>query len=257
MKILLSTLLALALAPGCAVPSLDVMPRYGSLDIDGSFGITNSGTLTLADLSQAGFEKDNGVLGLRADLDFGAPRLVISLQDSSHDGAGTLSADLTNGAGETISAGSSVDSALDIGLYQGVLTWDLFPGDTGELGIGLGIVAIDIDASITESGGSTLDIDEFAPIPVISLRGGVKLGDLEVSGLLNAMEASVGFNELSFIDLDLFARYAIVGGEDRLRVSAGLGYRHAELDIESSEDGEDIAVNFAFTGPYLLFQLSF
>jgi hypothetical protein len=71
------------------------------------------------------------------------------------------------------------------------------------------------------------------------------------------MEASVGFNELSFIDLDLFARYAIVGGEDRLRVSAGLGYRHAELDIESSEDGEDIAVNFAFTGPYLLFQLSF
>ena len=124
----LVALSCLALTVGCAVPSVDVMPRYGTLDVDGSFGVQDTsggGTLTRADLSTAGFQKDDSVLGLRADLDFGAPRVMLSGQSSNHDGSGTLSATLTDSNGNTIVAGTPVDSKLDLGLYQGVVTWDL------------------------------------------------------------------------------------------------------------------------------------
>ncbi len=243
----------------CAVPSADITPRYGTFDVDGDFGIGDAnGVLATADIGQAGFSKDSGVLGVRADLDFGSPTLMLSAQRSNHDGSGTLSADLTNADGQTISAGAAVDSKLDLGLYQGILTWDLVPGDLAEVGLGFGVVGVDLSSSVTDTGpgGDTLDIDEFVPIPVLALRGGTQLGGLELSGVLDGMMASIQYDELTFIDLDVLARYRIFGGDDRMRFSVGLGYRHVALDVDSKEDGEEITLDVTFSGPYVLLQFS-
>ncbi|MCB9916017.1 MAG: hypothetical protein H6828_12880 [Planctomycetes bacterium] len=251
-----------ALACGCAAPSVDVMPRFGAVDPSGNFGIRDTGgvgTLNTADIEQAGFTKDDSVLGLRADLDAGMPRVTLALQQSNHDGSGTLSASLTDSNGNTINAGAPVDSKLDLGLYQGIVTWDVLPTEVWELGLGLGLVGVDVDASVTDTspGGDTLDVNELVPIPVLAVRGGVVLGDFEITALLDGFRAAVKYDEVTFVDLDLFARYRLLGGEDRLRLSAGLGYRYTRLDVESNEDGEEIALDLGFSGPYLMLQASF
>ena len=257
----LVSLFALAACFSCAAPSVDITPRYGTFDIDGEFGIKGTaggGTLATADIGQAGFSEDSGVLGVRADLNFGMPTLMLSAQSSNHDGSGTLSEDLTNADGQSIDKNATVDSKLDLGLYQGILTWDFVPTDVAELGLGFGVVGVDLSSSVTDKspGGDTLDIDEFVPIPVLALRGGTQLGDFELSGVVDGMMASVQYDELTFIDLDVLARYRIYGGEDRMRFSIGLGYRHMALDVESKEDGEEIVLDVAFSGPYVLLQFS-
>ncbi len=256
----LAALVILALIPGCAIPSLDVMPRYGTFDVDGNFGVqdSGSGSSLTADMGQAGFSKDNSVTGLRADLDFGMPRIMLSAQSSTHDGSGTLSTALTDANGNSIPINAPVDSTLDLGLYQGVVTWDFFPTDIGELGLGFGVVGVDVKGSITDTtvGGDTLDLDEFAPIPVLALRGGVELAGFEFSGMLNGMKLGVSDTDLYFLDLDLFARYAFFGGDDRMRFSLGLGYRRVDIDLESNEGGERIVLDAGFSGPYVFLQFS-
>jgi hypothetical protein len=257
---LLAALSFFALSLGCAAPSVDLIPRYGTLDIDGNFGIKGpgNGLFATADIGQAGFSEDSGVIGLRADLNMGSPTLMLSAQSSNHDGSGTLSADLTNADGQSISAGAAIDSKLELGLYQGILTWDLVPSDLAEVGIGFGVVGLDLSSSVTDTspGGDTLDIDEFAPVPVLALRGGAQLGDFEVSGVLDGMMASIQYDELTFIDLDVLARYRLFGGEDRMRFSVGLGYRHMALDVQTKEDNEEVALDISFSGPYVLLQFS-
>lgn len=254
------TTITLALSAGCAVPSVDVMPRYGVVNVDGTFGVkdkSSPGALESADLGTAGFQKDSSVLGLRADVDFGMPRVVVSLQNSNHDGSGVLDATLTDSNGNTIVANTPVDSKLDLGVYQGLVTWDLVPTDLAEFGIGFGLTAIDADASVTEQGGSNaLDVDELIPLPVLALRGGVQAGDLELTGLLDGMKLSLSNDEVSFIDFDVFARYAVFGGDERMRLSIALGYRHIEVDLEADDGSEQALLDASFSGPYFALQFS-
>ena len=257
----LTLVLALSLSAGCAIPSVDVMPRYGTVDAEGSFGVrdkTTPGSLETADMGTAGFQKDDSVLGLRADMDLGMPRFMVSLQNSNHDGSGTLDANLTDSDGNNITVGTPVDSRLDLGLYKGVVTFDLFPTEMFELGLGFGLAAIDAEASITDTapGGDTLDVDELVPLPVLALRGGVQLGNFEVSGLLDGMKLSASDDDVTYVDLDLFARYAFFGGEDRMRLSVALGYRHVDVDLEADDGDEEALLDATFSGPYFALQFS-
>ncbi|MCP5065042.1 MAG: hypothetical protein GY946_00625 [bacterium] len=132
------------------------------------------------------------------------------------------------------------------------------PTDLIDAGIGLGIGVVDVDATLTEvTTTNSVHTDEVLPIPQLAGHLGVDLGDFEAKGLLSGFQISTSGDELSFIDLDLLARYHLFGGDDRLSGSIALGYRSTKLSIDYEDDGDMVDVAFRFNGPYLAFVLSF
>ncbi len=247
---------------GCAVPSGDAMLRYGPLDIDGDFGVRSKGStgpFQKSDVKAAGFGKDKGVLGLRGDVDFGSPTLTITLQNSSHGGVGVVTERLDDGKGNVIEAGSSVSSNLDLGLYQGLLTFDLIPTDTVDVGLGAGLTGVDFDAVITDittPAGDTITESQFIPIPLLAVDAGVELGALRAGGTLSGMAITISGDSVTYLDLDLNARYRLLGSGGGPAGSIGLGYRLLDLDVEY-EDDYDIEVGLRFNGPYFGLIFSF
>jgi hypothetical protein len=254
-----STLLALSLVPlaSCAIPRLDVMARYGPFDVDGDLGVQSGGVTATNSMSEAGIEEDDSVLGGRVDLDLGMPKIIVSGQRSDQGGDGTLAADLEFD-GTTITAGSDVSTDFDLGLYNALFLFDLFPTDTFELAIGLGITAFDIDATFTEVGGpNEIDLDETLPVPVLAVNAGIVFGSFEVQGLLSGMKASYDDNDVTVVDLDAFGRWAFLGTDSRMRASLIGGYRYIDFDLEYEDDGDDVEFDASFNGPYVGLEFSF
>jgi len=252
--LLLAGGLALA-GTSCFLPNASVEPRYGRFELDGELAIADStlGITASNSLDDLGLQDDSGVPGIRGDVKWGSPHLTVMWQSSSHDGSGQLTADLSDGD-VTIPVGTAVDSALDLGLGEALLTFDLFPGDTFEVGIGLGAVLLDIDASFT-GGGETIDADQALPLPVLAARGGVQFGKLDAQAVLSGFDASYDGDDVRFLDLDLFLRYSLFGGADGTHGALILGWRRLDLDAEYDDSGESVHADAVFDGPYVGFSL--
>lgn len=249
--------MVLLLAGGCAVPAVDIMPRYGTFDVEGNFGITNSpsGAVPVADMNVAGFGKDGGFLGLRADLDAGSPVFSLSTQITEHGGSGIVENTLTSGDG-TILDGSMVDSEMSLGLHQMAVTFDMVPSDMIDVGLGFGVTVIDLDASMTD-GFESLTTRKTLPMPVLALRGKVDLGDFEATGMISGMDVSVNGDSAFFLDLDLFAQYHLLGGDERVAGAIALGYRSTRLALDYEDNSDRIKADLRFSGPYVAIVVSF
>lgn len=244
-------ILLLAIPAACATPRLQVMPRYTPFDVDGDFGISAAGVESTNSWDDLGAERDDGVLGLRADFKWGMPHLTISTQSSTHDGDGTLTADIDQG-GTTFTAGSDVATELDLGIHQGVLTFDLAPTDMVEFGLGLGVTLLDVDMAITDDfSGDTISTDESVPMPVLAVRGGLRHGDFEAAALVTGMSLDISDVDVSFFDIDLFGRWKFFGGDDHIRGSLVIGYRMVTLEVDYDDDDEEVEVDLDMTGPYI------
>lgn len=246
-----------SLTAGCAIPSVDVAPRYGYMDVDGSYSLLNTNNAgssfgTSADLNTAGIDKDDSYLGARIDLDLGMPVLTLTTQTTNHGGDGTLNAVL-----DPFVINEAVTTNLDLGIHSLAMTWDIIPTDYVDIGIGLGVTVIDLDASITDSGGTSITADETIPIPVLAIRARVELGDFRFAALMSGIDLDLGTDEASFYDFDLMAEYHLLGGDSRLSGSIGLGYRHTTLDFAYEDGGDDIDVEMDLDGPYIAFVLTF
>jgi hypothetical protein len=251
MRLHLLPILLLTIPAACSTPRFQVMPRYMPVDIDGGFGISSTGIDASNDLDDIGVEKDSGVIGARVDLKWGMPHLTLSTQTSAHDGNGTLTADLGQD-GTTIPAGADVHTDLDLGLHQAVLTFDLAPTDIVELGLGLGVTAIDLDMKVTDDDtGETIDTDEAVPLPVLALRGAVRQGNFEVAALVTGMSLDISDVDVSFFDVDVFGRWKFLGGDDHLRGSLVIGYRMVTLDVEYDDGDDEVELDMDLTGPYI------
>ena len=250
-------MLLAALASGCAAPSFDVAPRYGSFDLEGHFGITSNttGEIPVSDMNRAGIGKDDGFFGLKAEIDIGAPVFTLSTQQTDHGGSGVVDNDLMSG-GDMIAAGTAVDSDVQFGLHQLAATFDLIPGDRFDVGLGLGLTIADLDAVMT-GGGDTIDTDRTLPIPVLALRAKVDLGDFEATGMVSGFDISVDGERVDFVDIDLAAQYRLFGARDRLAGSIAAGYRVVNLGVDYEEDGDRIDTRFRFKGPYVAFVFGF
>jgi hypothetical protein len=253
----LAAILAATLAPSCSLPRFDVAPRYGQFNVDGNFGASSSGNVVENSLSDAGIEDDDGMGGLRADFKWGLVHLVTNVQQSKHDGDGTLSADIDLG-GTTINAGADVETDFDLGLYNALLLFDFLPTDMFELNVGLGVSGLDIDAKFEEVGtGTTIETDELLPVPVVCLGAGVQLSRFEVAGILSAMDASYEGNDVEFYDFDAFGRFAFFRPDSLGRVSILAGYRLVDVNAEYEDGGDNVSVDATFDGPYLGLEISF
>jgi hypothetical protein len=246
----------LALLAACSAPRLDVTPRFGTFDIEGKLGISESGSVAEADLETAGLEKDDSVFGLRADFDWGPSHVFVSGQQTTHDGSGTLDASFSSG-GVTIPAGADVASDLDLGLYTGAYTFDFFPTDLFELGLGLGVSYVDIDASFQEEGtGETISTDEQVPIPVLAARIGTRIWRLDASLQGSGLKWSYDGDDIYLVDLDLMAKLRLFGGDERLAGHLTAGYRWVDLELDYEDGDDSVEADATFDGPYLGLTLS-
>ncbi|MEW6074258.1 MAG: hypothetical protein AB1726_16900 [Planctomycetota bacterium] len=244
--------LCLALLPAaCATPSLSIAPRYGTFDVDGSFGISSTGVVATNDLSDIGIAEDDGVLGGRIDFDFGSPHLTVATQSSSHGGRGTLTAAIDHD-GVTLDVGDDVETDLDLDLHDAALTFDLVPGDAVELGIGLGVTVFGIDMAVRDlATGDQIETDQTLPIPVLAARLGAEWGRFDAEALVTGFDLSYQGDSASFYDVDVFGRYRLLGGRDHLRGSVVLGYRLMTFDIEYDDDESDAELDLDLGGPYV------
>lgn len=249
-------ILTLLSLPACGLPTFDAGARYGILRPSGEFGISANNTVATADVEGAGFDDDKSVPGATIDFKWGAPHVTISALSASFEGDGRLDAEVSQG-GVIIPAGTAVASEMNLGVYSGILTFDLLPTEL-ELGIGAGVTAFDFDATITDRAtGQSVSTDETVPVPVLAARAGIELGDFEVAGLLSGTKIHYSDLDTTYYDLDLFARWRFIGGNNRMRGSILLGYRYMDVDFDYDDGDDRVEGDLVLDGPYLGVLFSF
>lgn len=243
----------LLLAAGCSAPQLAVEPSYGRLDSRGEISLREQGQARVRnDLDETGLAGRESSLGLRADLKWGVPHLTLATQSAEWSGRGRVSE-----FGDIGGTDVAVDSRAEFGFHRALVTFDVLPGRPLELGLGLGISVLDIDWRVTEVGvGTTEDVDEILPVPVLALRLGLDLWRLNLEALLCGMGVEIEGDRATYLDLDLAARLRLfeAGPADGL---LSLGYRRVQLELDYEDDGDEGELDWTLDGLYLGLRIRF
>jgi hypothetical protein len=245
-----ATLVALSLL-ACVSPTLDVGVHYGEYSLDGGLGFGSGGISGTTPLRRIGLGDDSPV-GASATVGLGSTMLLFSATTPSFKGSGTFDANIDIG-GVTINQGADVTSELNIGMYQGLLLFEIIPGSTVDLAIGLGVNMLDLSGSFTEDGTQTkLSLDQAIPIPVLATRAGVELGPVGLSALVTWMGVSYEGSDLDALDLDLRAQMDIFGP-----MIGYAGYRNTSLDIFYKDESDFGDFDVSISGFYIGTGVSF
>ena len=241
--------LPLCLLQACTLPMFEVAPRYGLLAIDGDASLSTSGSSGSVDLDEAGLDDDRLFSGL-ADFKFGAPHLVLLGQSPHFTGQGTLSAAVDDGV-DAIPSGAAVDSDVDLALYDGALVFDLVPGDTFEVALGLGGSYLDLDFSFEELGTGTLvDSAQSFGVPLVAGIASVQLGSLQLAAYVGGTDFRLNGNSVTYWDGDAFLRWRLLGGDQHFRGSLVLGYRVTHVDGDYDDGSTQVSADVDLRGPY-------
>ena len=255
-RIALSGLLVLACA-ACSAPSIVLTPRLSRFDIDGSVGVQQGSSISgKATIDSLGIEEDTSVLGGRVDIT-GGGHWTFSAQRSSHNGEGVADAELSSGS-TTISVGDPVTSQLELGLYSGAVTFDLIPTDMIEVGLGLGVTALDLNAHFRdELTSEEVNTSDIVPVPHLTGRIAFDAGPLEVSGLVNWIHLNYRETSATYLDIDTMARLRVLGNSDRVAGHVAIGYRFLNVKANYESSGDSVDVDVDFKGPWIGLSLSF
>jgi hypothetical protein len=252
-----SSISFLLLASACSTPHLAVLPRGGAFEPEGEIALAGEAGTIGVDATNAlaalGLVEDDGVPGVRADVDCGVPTWTLAWQQSDHSGSGTLEAEISDDD-VVLAAGTDVDTDFELGLGELLVTFDVIPGDTFELGLGLGATVFDLDVAIRDSSGNTVDPDrsQFAA-PLLAVRAGVRFWRIDLEALLGGMDLSYEGDEASLYDFDAFARLNLFGDVRRAHGALVVGYRYLDLDVDYDDDDstDAVRVDVEFDGPYV------
>lgn len=252
----------LILAAGCAAcssPSFSVEPRVGRLEPTGHLAAAAPGDDPVTNDVEAALnlEADDASPGIRADIEFGSPHLVLAWMGSASEGDGTLTGQLSDD-GVTLGAGTDVATEFNLWVASGIVTFDFVPSDTVEVGLGLGVHVVDLDATVTsrDSGNpGEIGLETTLPVPVIALQAGVEIGRFELSGLVSGMDYSSSGDSATFLDFDVGARFRILG--ERVTGSIALGWRYSRLDAEYEDEDDNADVDLRISGPYIGIAIGF
>ena len=231
---------------GCSAPSATLDAALFLPTLDGKIGlaaqaITDVDTIDLSSSLDLGGRETSGEL--RLDLDFGPLDLAASGFRLSQDGQGTVAADFGG-----ITAGSTVNSKLDLALVHGELLYDVV--DTQPLTLGVGLAADWIDLQLEEREavfGLEESIDVQQPIPLLATRACVRIGAIDAVPLeldLRAAGISARFRDVNG---------AVADGEALVRAQwshVGLfaGYRYVLLRLDGQLNGQSFKGDVTLSG---------
>jgi len=253
----LSAVAATLLVGACAAPELSVSPRVGRVRASGGLGVSTMDVQGTASLDSTGLDGREDLLGLRADVRWGTPHLSVSSQISSHEGSGTLDSTVSSGS-VVLPAGTPVSSDLDLAVHSAALTFDLIPGRTLELGIGIGATAFDLEGTFRAQGsGAEVETERVLPIPLFAARAGVRLGPLDVEALGSGVRVDWEGDRLDYLDLDLNASLRLLGGSEGAYGALLAGYRWIDADLEYEDGGDEVEADLRLRGPYVGLKIGF
>lgn len=244
--------LSLLAVGACGLPQASFSPRLLSTDVSGTLLVTEGVATTAADVQTLGMQDDSGNFAPRADFEWGGFHVTASTQNSNHDGVGVADATLELD-GNTITSGENVATDFELGLTNLAMTWDLFPGDTVEAGIGFGATLVDINSTIAslDNPGINIDTDEQVPVPMLSGRLGIELGRFDLEGLLSGLSVNVDGSDATIFDLDLGLSFDLVDFGGNVMGAIGLGYKTFSVDVQYDDGtGGSVDLNTDFSGPY-------
>jgi outer membrane protein len=228
---------ALSIVPAMADEMISFKAGYLSLSPEGEFAVFSGGVGTKVDMEDdLGFD-DSEEFMAEAAVQLGSFRLTAGYLPLKFSGSGSTTGIIFNGQPFV----GTVDSDVDIDLYDVGLTWYLLNFDDLPVRLQLGpevsvkYVEADISMrSITASESESVSV----PVPTIGLRGRVGISDfLGLVGRVGYLE----YDHNSFLDADAqleFSPLPLVG--------IFAGYRYLDIEVDES----DVFLDVTFDGPY-------
>lgn len=241
-------LLTIALAPGCtnSDPLVRVDAALFTPAFHGDVGLEST---TTTDVTKVGITSDlnlgdtDHVPYLRGELDLGPFNVSMSGFKTSQEGTGTVTADFGD-----ITAGSTVDTSIDLMLLEGRAVWDFVDMDMVKLGIGLAAEWVDFQLDMDEQAfGLTESIDVSQVVPLVAAHGAFAI-DLPhfppVRLDLNAAGITLNYADLdgTMFDVDAMLR------ADFDHVGCFVGYRYVLIQSDGSVDDQAIDADVALSG---------
>jgi outer membrane protein len=229
--------LALAVVPAMADEMISFKAGYLSLSPEGEFAVFSGGIGTKVDMEDdLGFD-DSEEFMAEAVVQLGSFRLTAGYLPLKFSGSGSTTGIIFNGQPFV----GTVDSDVDIDLYDVGLTWYLLNFDDLPVRLQLGpevsVKYVEADISMRSSTASESE-SVSAPVPTIGLRGRVGISDfLGLVGRVGYLE----FDDNSFLDADVqleFSPLPLVG--------IFAGYRYLDIEVDES----DVFLDVTFDGPY-------
>lgn len=250
--------LVLALSAACSAPRLEVMPRAMQFNVEGQFQADSSGGLNAAnDLESLGIDDDPIEFAPRVDLEVGPLEITADWFEVAYQGSGQVQQEIEFG-GQVFPVSTAVDSELELSLARAAATIDLIPGNTVDLGLGLGGAYADARVLVEEQlTGDRATSDEQAPFPFLAGRARVAIGTLSAELLVGWLEVEIDSVEANYLDWDALLRWAFLGGDERLSGALLAGYRSIDVDLAYQDSGDDIRIDAQLAGPYLGLSLAF
>ena len=92
--------------------------------------------------------------------------------------------------------------------------------------------------------------DELAPVPVVAVRVGGDIGPVSLSALASGLSVSIGDLDATYLDLDLMAKWRLLGEKNGFAGSLAAGWRHTRLDAELDDDADQVDLDLTFSGPW-------
>ncbi len=254
MKKLLALLLLVPFT-SCTIPTLRVAPRYAQYEISGDASLSSGPATGSLDVEQAGLEDDQAVGG-RADLKMGLVHIIAGVDVPEFAGRGTLSTTISDGT-NTIAQNTVVDSEMNLSVANGLVVFDIIPGDTLEIGLGAGAVYLNLDQSYTDFALSTsVASEEDFAIPVLAGFAAVQLGAFEIGALVSGVQLDLDGDEVFYLNGDIYGRLRLFGGSKRVRGSLVVGYWLTEMDVDYDDGSTLIDVDVMLQAPYVGLEVS-
>jgi len=241
--VLLTTLLLFA-GSALADELVSLKLGYQLLSPDGTLAGISNGVGTQVDVKRDLNLDDSQDVTAEIALNWGNFRLSLNYLPIEFSGTGTLTVTGTFN-GQSFSAGDTVNSKLNIDLYDFGLTYYLINLDDTptrfQLGLELAVKVADTEIIFNDLNGlNTFSESESvtAPIPTLGARARIALADfLGVTGRIGYME----YDGNHFTDAEAQVEFSPIPA-----IGVYAGYRYFDLKIDES----DLFVETNFSGPF-------
>jgi hypothetical protein len=248
--------------------------------IDDNFWIQGSGFLSNVDTevrSTLAVNPGGGtVIDLEDDLDFDDGELLPAIYAGARLGGGfvvtaeyfalgrdstaTISRDITVD-NVTYPVNGSVTAGFDTKVYRLSFGYVFAGNETSEFGAALGLIATELDFSISGSGsvgGAPLSNqarrkDVLAPIPTIGVFGSFEPAPrVIIGGKADYFGLGIDDYDGSILNLQASAQYRIMEN-----VGIGVAYRYVDYDLDVEKDTYVASFDYNFWGPSFFIEIGF
>jgi len=179
-------------------------------------------------------------------------RLLFSYLNLDRDETKNLSRSINFGD-QTYMASTNVKSQLDISVYRMGYDYSLFNDGNRELGLGLAVDLMPVEASIQAAGLATETEDILLVVPTLGVHAAYGISKkLALIGRFNGVYFDFDTSSGSVLNPVVILEY-----NASEKVSVGAGYVYYRIDVEADRSGFDGTIDFEYHGPLVYMKLLF